>query len=161
MWSFVEQCSNVAKKQEHPLSAQVATGSSKGKQINSKPTRHLQQVNSERSTEFASKEDATAMTLMSDQKSLKEKNPGGSKDLELHIPKELQPQGKRHDETKSRSRQSLVAASTEASTSRQERNSNNKVQYYCFMCFVKRKIYDAFYVIMMMILSMLQPKVEY
>ncbi|XP_051907905.1 synaptonemal complex protein 2 [Hippocampus zosterae] len=96
-----EQCSNVAKKQERPLSAQVATGSSKGKQIHSKPTRHLQQ-------------------------NLKEKNPGGSKDLELHIPKELQPQGKRHDETKSRGRQSLVAASTEASTSRKERHSNNK-----------------------------------
>ncbi|XP_019743635.1 synaptonemal complex protein 2 isoform X2 [Hippocampus comes] len=96
-----DQCSNVAKKQEHPLSAQMATGSSKGKQIHSKSARHLQQ-------------------------SLKEKNPGGSRDLELRIPKELQPQGKRHDETKSRGRQSLVAASTEASTSRQERNSNNK-----------------------------------
>ncbi|XP_077370767.1 uncharacterized protein sycp2 isoform X5 [Festucalex cinctus] len=94
-----EQCSNVAKKQEPHFSAQAVTGWNRRKQLHSTLTRHLQQ-------------------------SENDNIPAGSNDLELHIPKELQ--GKRLDKTMSRGRQSLVAASTEASTSNQAIHSNKR-----------------------------------
>ncbi|XP_077418935.1 uncharacterized protein sycp2 isoform X2 [Vanacampus margaritifer] len=121
-----EQCSNVAKKQVCPFSAQTVIDRNRRKQLHSKSTRHLQQVIRERNTEFALTEGARAMTLTPDQKSVKENIPEGSNDLELHIPKEVQAQGKQLDKTMSRGRQSLMAASTEASTSNQARNSNKR-----------------------------------
>ncbi|KAM9829390.1 uncharacterized protein sycp2 isoform 2-T6 [Syngnathus typhle] len=121
------QSSNVAKKQERLQSAQTVAGLSKPKHLNGKHTHHPQQAIREKESRFATKGSATATSFMvSNEKSSKEKTPGGSDDFEPHLPKELEAQGKQLDKTIDRGKQSLVATSTEASKTNQEKNSNDK-----------------------------------
>ncbi|XP_049608062.1 synaptonemal complex protein 2 isoform X4 [Syngnathus scovelli] len=121
------QSSNVAKKQECLQSAQTVAGLSKQKHLNGKHTHHPQQAVREKKSRFATKGSATATSFMiSNEKGSKEKTPRGSDDFELHLPKELEAQGKRLDKTIDRGKQSLVATSTEASKTNQEKNSNDK-----------------------------------
>ncbi|XP_061690472.1 synaptonemal complex protein 2-like isoform X2 [Syngnathoides biaculeatus] len=120
-----EQCSNVAKKQESLLSAQRVPGPYCRKQLHRKRSLHPQKVK-ERSTDFAPKEVATTMTLISDQKSSEEKIHQASCDLSLHTPEKVQVQGKQLDQKMNRGRQPSMATSIKASTANQERHSNNK-----------------------------------